>query len=120
MKALMKVFNNYVNQNLINMQNNLNTISLSDSFVLHYQRKSDSKSALIMFILQVIMCVRYVFSIISSDNIHSKIFIILGDFSYPFGVRYHSNMFIFQFYLISMTSQLIHYDNYRNYISPHI
>jgi hypothetical protein len=49
---------------------------------------------------------------------NEKPFIIIGDFSYFLGIRIHFNLAYGLYILLALTSQLLHYINYKNDIKP--
>jgi hypothetical protein len=49
---------------------------------------------------------------------NEKPFIIIGNFSYFLGIRVHFNLAYGLYILLALTSQLLHYINYKNDIKP--
>jgi len=71
----------------------------------------------LIFILILVVFIRSVFLLLLSDE-YEYLFPYLGDFYHYFNVRVHGNSVVALFCLFSLTSQLIHYYNYKNDIKP--
>jgi len=70
-----------------------------------------------IFIINIISIIRSIISLqLPEENV--KLFIMNGDFSYFLGIRTHFNIAYCLYILLALTSQLIHYNNYRNNIKP--
>jgi len=67
--------------------------------------------------INIISIIRTIISLhLPEDNV--KLFIINGDFSYFLGIRTHFNIAYILYILLALTSQIIHYINYKNDIKP--
>lgn len=68
-------------------------------------------------LVNIISLMRCIISLLLPKE-NEKLFIINGDFSYFLGIRIHFNIAYGLYILLALTSQLLHYINYKNDIKP--
>ena len=118
--AIMEVFNSsqLLPQNLVivSAETYLYRIGLSLT-TKSYVKRPKLNHPLLVFIVTVISIIKIAISLFFSEN-NKYYFIIVGDFGYFFGVRFHFNISAILYMLLALSSQLIYYYNYKNDIKP--
>ena len=118
--AIMEIFNSsqLLPQNLVivSAETYLYRIGLSLT-TKSYVKRPKLNHPLLVFIVTVISIIKIAISLFFSEN-NKYYFIIVGDFGYLFGVRFLLNISAILYMLLALSSQLIHYYNYKNDIKP--
>ena len=86
-------------------------------FKINGQKRSIFHNPLLIFIVNSIAITKSIISLLMTED-NEAIFIIMGDFSYFFGLRIHYNVASGLIYLLTLTSQLIYFYNYMKGIRP--
>jgi hypothetical protein len=72
---------------------------------------------MLILLLSLTMLIRSVIALSIPDS-EEFIFLIIGDFSYMFGLKIHWNLFLILLTLLAIISQIINYIDYKNKIKP--
>jgi len=82
-------------------------------FRIKSAKRSKFHNPLIIFIINLMVLIRNTINMFLPEQ-NQRLFIILGDFSYFIGIRVNYNISCSLYILLALTSQLVHYYNYKN------
>ena len=99
-----------------NAENNLYRIGICLTLRSHINRNK-LHNPLLIFSVNSIVLIKCLITLLFLIH-YKNLFIIFGDFGYLLRIRFHLNVAIAHYLLLSLISQLIYYYNYKNDIKP--